>query len=174
VSQIASFYVLPAKLVEDLIDAATPKSTTTTSRFLGFIPRSKTEREDHFWDFLESTARESTDFGFSGSVFAELDLFLNERGKTMLTEIAVKEPSDRLSKARGSWKSVFDYESAQKVRAMLSDLDVSAETIKRYCGSGNTAWSAEELTEPLQAAVTQAVEWMNDVGPDDVGLLSVG
>lgn len=172
-SQIASFYVLPAHLAEELIAAATPQSIVTEKRVLGLFPVKRTERKDGFWDYLWSTAKESADFEYSGSVFCELDLFLEEK-HTMLFDLALREPSERLSSARQSSMALYDLAAAQKVIEMLERVDFSADAIRRYVESEESSWTPEELTEPLQAAVALTKTWMKDVGAAEVGLLTVG
>jgi hypothetical protein len=173
VSQIASFYVLPAYFADKLIAAATPESIVTKKRVLGLFPVSTTEQKDNFWDYLSSIAKESADFEYSGSVFCELDLFLEEK-HTMLFALALKEPSDRLSAARESSMALFDFAAAQKVIEMLERVDASPDAIRRYIEAEENSWTAEELIEPLQAAIAFTKTWMKDIGPTQVGLLTVG
>ncbi|MEK7413157.1 MAG: hypothetical protein AAB263_07555 [Planctomycetota bacterium] len=172
-SQIASFYVLPGNRVVDLIGAATPKQITTKSRSLGFIPVTKTERKDYFWDFLKANARKLDEFGFSGSVLCELDLFLSDT-HAMLFDLAVKQPTEQLSSIRATSMALFDHVSAQKVLDMLSKVDCTPESIRRHCETEESYWSSDELIEPLRAAVAQTKLWMSGVGPADTGLLIVG
>jgi hypothetical protein len=79
-----------------------------------------------------------------------------------------------LSAARESSMALFDFAAAQKVLAMLERVDASADAIRRYVEAEENSWTAEELIEPLQAALAVTKAWMKDVGPKDVGLLSVG
>ena len=170
-SQIASFYVLPAHLVEELIAATIPQSIVHEKRVFGLFTVKTTEQKDVFWDYLWSIAKESANFEYSGSVFCELDLFLEEK-HTMLFDLALQEPSERLCSARSM--ALFDSAAAQKVIGMLERVDFSAESIRRYVESEESSWTPEELTEPLQAAVALTKTWMKDVGAAEVGLLTVG
>jgi hypothetical protein len=173
VSQIASFYVLPADLTEKLLAAATPESIVTKKRVLGLFTTTSTTQRDNFWDYLWSIAKESADYEYSGSVFCEFDLFLQEK-HTMLFGLCLKEPSDRLSVARQSSMALFDFAAAQKVLEMLERVDASPDAIRRYIEAEENSWTAEELIEPLQAAIAFTKTWMKDIGPTQVGLLTVG
>lgn len=171
-SQLASFYVLPADRLDDLMEAAIPKQITRKVRLLGVIPCTTTEQKDAYWEFLKAHARECGEPD-SGSVYCELDLFLEEK-HTMLFDLALKGTSDQLSRARGSSNAVFDYAAAQKATAMLGEVDFGEEAIRNYCATGGSAFSAEELIEALQAAAPRARAWMDEVGRSDLGILMIG
>jgi len=144
----------------------------TTRRFLGFIPVNRTEEQYLLWDFLNANARKSSQFKFSGSVFCELDLFL-AREHSMIFDLGLREPSERITTITKTSMALFSHEAAQKVTAMLSRVDCSATAIRQYAETGDSAYTADEMIEPLQAAANQTKIWMNDVGPSDLGLLIV-
>ena len=67
-SAIASFYVVPAERLTDVVTAATPVPG-------GWFRPAR----DTFWDVLRGSGRELERFAWSGWVFNTLDLYLESR-----------------------------------------------------------------------------------------------
>jgi hypothetical protein len=151
-SQIASFYLLPAHEIESLISAATAGG---------------------IWDFLSVHAEELEEFFGSGSLFLDLDLFLMD-AQTMLFNLAAKDWSNHLSHIHGSYKALFDHRAAQKAITVLTETDWNDAAIRRfYEGEGHTEVD-EELIEAFRSARDHALIWMSGVEQGSFGLLSIG
>lgn len=151
-SQVASFYVLPAHEVEDLVSAATANS---------------------LWDFLSARARESKEFFGPGSLFLDLDLFLMD-ANTMLFNLSAKELSDRLSKMHGTYKALFDHRAARKAISVLNETNWDEAAIRRFYEGEGRAEVDEDLIGAFETARDHALQWMHDVDERSVGLLSIG
>jgi len=151
-SQIASFFVLPAHEVEDLISAAAA---------------------DSLWDFLSARAQESEEFFGSGSLLLDLDLFLMD-AHTMLFNLSAKELSDRLSKMHGSYKALFDHRAARRAITVLTETDWDEVAIRRFYEGEGRMEVDEELIGAFKLARDHALRWMHEVDERGVGLLSIG
>ena len=76
-SAIASFYVVPAERLTDIVAAATPVPGGW------FRPA-----HDTFWDVLRGACRELERFAWSGWVFNTLDLYLERADTASCTPIS--------------------------------------------------------------------------------------
>jgi hypothetical protein len=90
-SAIASFYVVPAERLTDVVTAATPVPG-------GWFRPAR----DTFWDVLRGSGRELERFAWSGWVFNTLDLYLDSRLGFMYANFGDAHTSQQLSQARGS------------------------------------------------------------------------
>src|ERR1700732_910957 len=90
-SAIASFYVVPAERMTDVVTAATPVPG-------GWFRPAR----DTFWDVLRGSGRALERFAWYGWVFNLLDLYLDSRLGFMYANFGDAHTSQQLSQARGS------------------------------------------------------------------------
>jgi hypothetical protein len=90
-SAIASFYVLPAERLTDIVAAATPAPA-------GWFRPAR----DTFWNVLHGAGRELETFVWSGWVFNTLDLYLKSRHGFIYANFDDGATSRQLSQSRSS------------------------------------------------------------------------
>ena len=115
-SAIASFYVVPAERLTEIVTAATPAPG-------GWFRASR----DSFGDVLRGSGRELETFAWSGWVFNTLELYLEDRHGLSYANFGDAVTSGQLSRARGSDWLVLPAVSAGKLlaRNFHSGIDVA-------------------------------------------------
>lgn len=167
-SQIVLFYTLPESKLDDLIDAADPKTKQIEKGFQ-FFKSTTQEKIDEFWDFLKAYATEQETYQYSAIGFLDLDLILMEKSK-MIFSFGDKEISEKLSTLRNSSIAVFDKNSANQVLDMLSGVFIESSDIKGYFSDSNRPF--EELgQEAILAALDHARKWFKSINNGEIGLL---
>jgi len=159
-SAIASFYVVPAERLTDVIAAATPAPGGW------FRPVC-----DRFRDVLRGSGREMESFAWFGWVFNTLDLYLESRHGFMYANFGDAAISGQLSRARGSDWLVLPATSAVE---LLAALECEAGGVTAFVASEHGPDGAEEEATAAQAALITLKAWRAEVSPGSVGLLSVG
>jgi hypothetical protein len=162
-SALASFYVVPAERLTDVIAAATPVPG-------GWFRSAR----DGFWEVLRGSGRELETFAWSGWAFNTLDLYLEIRHGFMCANFGDAAVSEQLSKARGSDWLVLPSDSAVELLAALDNVECEAEDVTAFVASEHGPDGAEEEAIAVQAARTTLKAWLAEVSPGSVGLLSVG
>jgi hypothetical protein len=114
-SAIASFYVLPAERLTDIVAAATPAPG-------GWFRPAR----DTFWNVLRGSGRELETFAWSGWVFNTLDLYLESRHGFMYANFGDGATSRQLSQARSSDWLVLPAVSAVELLAALGGVECEA------------------------------------------------
>lgn len=152
-SAIASFYVLAREDLDDLLDVAGSRG---------------------FHAFLQSRATALRDFGSSGYVFNDLDLILGELDASLFGGSGLQSESTRLSAALQSCSSVlFDHGGAQSLLARWKSVRLKSKDISAVLKAEH-GHSDSMHVEAIQTAFTQAQEWLAQVQPDRLGLLTIG
>ncbi len=162
-SAIASFYLVPAERLNDIIAAATPTPRAW------FRPA-----RDKFWDVLRGSYRELGTFPWSGWAFNTLDLYLERRHGFMYANFGDAAASRLLSQARGSDWLALPATSAAELLAVLEGVECDASVVTAFVASEHSSDGAEEEAVAVQAALTTLKAWLAEVSPGSVGLLSVG
>jgi hypothetical protein len=191
VSQLATFFLLPANRFEDLVVAATPRVSTVEQRHFIFFKRTVSQVTDGFGSFLRSVAREGEDCPYPGDVFLDLDFVLQPHN-LVLFDIATRDLSDRLSKAadlpdatRTNLKfglrsqirhkiPVFDHATALLARAKLVACCLDESEVRAY--SRETYGPADEdtATATILSAIDLTKRWLASTRRDQIGVLNVG
>ena len=91
-SAIASFYVVPAERLTDVVTAAIPVPG-------GWFRPAR----DTFWDVLRGSGRELERFAWSGWVFNTLDLYLESRLGFMYANFGDAHTSQQFAAAPDFW-----------------------------------------------------------------------
>ena len=162
-SAIASFYVVPAERLSDIIAAATPAPG-------GWFRPAR----DTFRDVLRSAGRELEKFAWSGWVFNTLEMYLENRHGFMYSKFGDDAASGQLSKARGSSWLVLPAASAAELLSALDGVRCEASDLTAFAASEHGPIGAAEEAEAVQAALTILKGWLAQVSPGSVGLLSIG
>ena len=167
-SQIVLFYTLPESKLDDLLDAAEPKTKQIEKGFLVFKSTTQ-ETVDGFWDFLKTYATEQETFQYSALGFLDLDLILMDKSK-MIFSFGDKEISEKLSNLRNSSIAVLNKNSANQVLDMMSGVSIESPDIKGYFRDSNRPF--EELgQEAILAAFDHAKKWFKSINNGEIGLL---
>src|SRR5262245_9458509 len=111
-SAIASFYVVPAERLTEIVTAATPAPR-------GWFRASR----DSFWDVLRGSGRELEQFAWSGWVFNTLELYLEDRHGLSCANFGDAVTSGQLSRARGSDWLVLPAVSAGELLTALDGVE---------------------------------------------------
>jgi hypothetical protein len=162
-SAIASFYVVPAEHLTDVVTAATPVPG-------GWFRPAR----DTFWDILRGSGRELERFAWSGWVFNTLDLYLESRLGFMYANFGDAHTSQQLSQARGSDWLVLPAASAVELLAALDGAECPADDVTAFVASEYGPDGTEEEAAAVPAALTTLKAWLAEVSPGSIGLLSVG
>lgn len=151
-SAIASFYLLAREDLDDLLDVAGSRG---------------------FHAFLQSRATALRDFGSSGYVFNDLDLILGELDASLFGDSGLQSESTRLSAALQSSLVLFDHGGAQSLLARWKSVRLKSKDISAFLKAEH-GHSDSMHVEAIQTAFTQAQEWLAQVQPDGLGLLTIG
>jgi hypothetical protein len=162
-SAIASFYVVPAERLTDIVAAATPAAR-------GWFRPAR----DMFREVLLGSGRELETFAWSGWVFNTLDLYLENRRGLMYVNFGDAATSRRLSKARASEWLVLSAASAAELLAALDGVECEADDVRAFVASEHGPDGAAEEVVAVQAALTTLKTWLAQVSPGSIGLLSIG
>jgi hypothetical protein len=162
-SAIASFYIVPAERLTDIVAAATP----APGRW--FWPA-----RDTFWDVLRGACRKLETFAWSGWVFNTLDLYLESRHGFMYANFGDAPISRQLSQARGSDWLVLPAASAVELLAVLDDVECPAGDVTAFVVSEHGSDGAADGAAAVQASLITLKAWLAEVSVGSVGLLSVG
>lgn len=166
-SSIATFHVLADSLRGELVAAAQGQVRQVERRFL-FLRWHVPQRHDGYWDFLRQQATEGEKFEYSGYGFSDLDLMLEE----LFDELAVRELSDVLSKARQAFVTAYDQPSAQRLISSLGSAALTDTSVRKFLSEEGR--DPDDGAPVLLAAAEQAKRWLSQVGSGQLGLLNVG
>lgn len=161
-SAIASFHVVPAARLSDIIAAAAPVQR-------GWFRRGR----DEFRDALLSASRKIETFDGSGWVFNTLDLYLESRGGFMLGNFGDISASRQVSEARGSYWLVLPAAAAVELLRAVDRVECESADVTAFVASEHGADGCEEEAKAVQTALATLKGWLAEVSPDSVGLLSV-
>jgi len=162
-SAIASFYVVPAERLTDIVAAATPAPG-------GWFRSAR----DTFPAVLRGSGRQLETFAWSGWVFNTLDLYLKSRHGFMYDNFGNAAYSRQLSTARGSYWLVLPAASVANLLAALDGVECEAGDVTAFVASEHGAEGAVEEAVAVQAALTTLKAWLAEVLPGSAGLLSIG
>jgi hypothetical protein len=151
-SAIASFYVVPAERLTDVVTAATPVPG-------GWFRPAR----DTFWDVLRGSGRELERFAWSGWVFNTLDLYLESRLGFMYANFGDAHTSQQLSQARGSDWLVLPAASAVELLAALDGVECPADDVTAFVASEHGPDGTEEEAAAVHAALTTLKAWLGSI-----------
>jgi hypothetical protein len=191
VSQLATFFLLPANRFEDLVAAATPRVSPVEQRHFLFFKRTVPQVMDGLGTFLRGVARQAEDCPYPGDVFLDLD-FVLEPHNLVLFDIATRDLSDRLSKAtnladasrtnlkfglRGQIRykiPVFDHQTALSARAKLDACSLDDPALRTYSLETYGPADAATATATILSAIDLTKRWLASTRRDQIGILNVG
>ena len=151
-SAIAAFYVFAPENLEDLLEASDAR---------------------RFSSFLESYATAQADFGYSGYVFNDRDLILAPEDASLFGSMGLRAESERLSAALGTSLALFDFDSARALRSRLKAITLTSKAVAEHLESEHGSADPTHVAA-VQAALVQAREWLGQVQPGSIGLLTIG
>jgi hypothetical protein len=162
-SAIASFYVVPAERLPDIVVAAAPVKS-------GWFRRST----DKFWRVLHDIGRELEPFAGSGWAFNTLDLYLETRHGFMFDRFGDPDASDCLSRLRGSYWLVLPQDRTVALLAALATVPRDPEGLAVFLRDEHGTDAVDEEVAAIEAALTTLRAWLAEIPLGSVGLLSVG
>ena len=118
--------------------------------------------------------RQLETFGWSGWVFNDLEMYLENRNGFTYSKFGDDDASRQLSKARGSDWLVLPAASAAELRAALDGVTCEAGDMKTFFSSEHGPDNVAEGAAAVQAALTILKTWLAEVSPGSVRLMSVG
>lgn len=166
-SAIASFYILQGNDAGALISAAQVKPPER--KLLGLIPTKSHDFKTEFRAKIKEVAQELEVYGFSGWVFLDLEGIYPG-----LLETDFDELGDELSKAMESSFVGFTQEAAEHALRLLGQSPPSDAAIQAHLDEEERDDELTEAREAIHAAWSALHSWLGQVGPGQLGLLSIG
>jgi hypothetical protein len=189
VSQLASFYKLPADRFDDLVAAATPRVVTVEKRRLLFLKTRTRETVDDFWAFLSQVASRGEACPYPGGVFLDLDI-LQEAHGLRLFELARRDLSEQLSRARDlltvradrpAWMArfrsripVFDHDTANAAREKLAAHPLAEQEVRAHAREEYGVDDEGVATATILAGFELTKRWLGCVRPGEIAFRTVG
>lgn len=164
-SAIADFRIIGTSKLNDLRDNAELKFE---KKFFG------KKVIDRYWDYLESNTKKLKDFDFSGYVFADLFIFLQEKKGIDLLTGKHEDIANAVSEKRQNSTIILTYDHRQSYLDKLNPDNFTLEELIAF----NKEFSEDDDPELAKAeiagvkALKENLELLN--GEDDVVLLTVG
>lgn len=171
-SSLASFHLLPAWVVAQLLVAAVPQRVEEPGKGLLFW-RTTIRREDALPAFLEAHAQLGFDFERSGHAFGALEIMLEARGGPALLAGSFAEECERVSAARGESFVLYDEAAARSLNAALEATAPTHADAEAFLRSEYGESDPEDV-EALVAAHRTIRDWLSRVTTSKVGLLRLG
>jgi hypothetical protein len=163
-SAIASFYVVPAERLPDIVVAAAPSK-------IGWFRAAPT---DKFWRILRDAGRELEPFAWSGLIFNTLDLYLETRHGFMFDRFGDADASDCLTRLRGSYWLVLPQDRADALLAALATVCADREALAAFLRDEHGTDTVDEEVTAIETALTTLRAWLAAIPPEWLGLLSIG
>jgi hypothetical protein len=164
-SLLASFYLVPSALSEDLIAAAEAQTTALTKKRWGIFKPKLPLDPDPFWEFVGAHTRELDEFPWRGSVL--LDVELISPGV-----LSSDHPlGTRISEITGSTFISYSPPRASEVIQMLAQTDFSDSAVEAFLRGEGRAAEVPEFVAPINDASQRLSNWLTVIAvaaaPDD-------
>ena len=167
-SFLASFYLIPATLGEQLAAAAEAPAPRPVRSWNPFKPKAPPQ-PDPLLAFLDANARELADFPYNGNVLIDAELLAPAAFTT-------GHPlGERLSAATGGTYIAYTPALAAQAIAALRAAEFSQAAIDealRADGRGDE--DSADYETGMRDGVARLIRWLEEVGGADVGLLCIG
>lgn len=165
-SLIASFHLIPAALVEPLLDAAQAQQAAFERKRWGLFRTWKPTDPDPFWDFLRSHGRELEEMDYSGIALVYLEMLVPGL-------LASSHPlGQRLSGKDASFVS-FAPDSATRALDLLARADLSRAAIEAVLVDDERD-DVPEFADTVEDCARVMTKWLAQVREGQVGLLHNG
>jgi hypothetical protein len=106
-------------------------------------------------------------------VFNDLDMLLEPEDASLFGSMGLRAESERLSAALGTSMALFDHDSAQSLLARLKAIKLKSKEVAELLESEHGSADPAHV-EAVKAALAQAREWLGQVQPGSIGLLTIG
>lgn len=171
-SAIASFHLVAATDVDELIDAAIPKRTEVKKKFLIFTRREVVE-EYRLPAFLEEKATEGEAFDYSGYAFTDLETFLADQDGPSILGSFRQNDCEKIAREAEATIGLYDNAEARRLVEELDKFQLVDSDLEAFLKSEYEIAEPEGI-EAIKEARDQLKRWLAQVGEGTVGMLQIG
>jgi len=165
-SALAEFRIIETNRLNDLKDKAEVKIVKR-----GLF---KKEKIDEFWTFLDSNSEKQKDFDWSGYVFGNLLIFLQENKEINILDSEHESIANWISEKRGISTIIFTYAHKESFLEKLNSINITTDELiefnKEFSEDSDPEFAKAEL-EGVKA-ISENLEKLTD--DSKVIILTVG
>jgi hypothetical protein len=129
---------------------------------------------DHYWNYLNSNSKQLKDFEYSGYIFADLLVFLEENKGIDLLNGRYKDIADHISERRSNFTTILTYDHREAFLNKLNPDDFTIDELIAF----NKDFSEQDdpvLAEAELAGIKALKDSLDQLSSDNqIVLLTVG